>query len=163
RQHVGPGLEQHRGLRRAQSRRRSGRSGPHRDSQGAPRHPGPDGAHGGAVLHLARLRFAAAHVLGAVLVLPAAGPRRRMPRQRLCHAPDHVAFLPLGLTIDKWRWEVFAGKVTPAEYTKRWWELRGSYGGVMPPLPRGAGDFDPGAKYHVAGNVPYMRYFLAQI
>jgi len=83
--------------------------------------------------------------------------------QLLRQALDHVAFLPFGLTIDKWRWEVFAGKVTPAEYTKRWWELRGTYGGVMPPLPRGPGDFDPGAKYHVAGNVPYMRYFLAQI
>ena len=78
-------------------------------------------------------------------------------------ALDHVAFLPFGITIDKWRWEVFAGKVTPDQYTKRWWELRGSYGGVMPPIPRSATDFDPGAKYHVPGNVPYMRYFLAQI
>ena len=24
-------------------------------------------------------------------------------------------------------------------------------------------DFDPGAKYHVAANVPYMRYFLAYV
>ncbi|HEX4627726.1 MAG TPA: M2 family metallopeptidase [Gemmatimonadales bacterium] len=78
-------------------------------------------------------------------------------------ALDHVAFLPFGITIDKWRWEVFAGKVTPDQYTKRWWELRGSYGGVMPPVARGATDFDPGAKYHVPGNVPYMRYFLAQV
>ena len=78
-------------------------------------------------------------------------------------ALDHVAFLPFGITIDKWRWEVFAGKVTPDQYTKRWWELRGSYGGVMPPIPRSPTDFDPGAKYHVPGNVPYMRYFLAQV
>jgi peptidyl-dipeptidase A len=78
-------------------------------------------------------------------------------------ALDHVAFLPFGITIDKWRWEVFAGKVAPDQYTKRWWELRGAYGGVMPPLPRSATDFDPGAKYHVPGNVPYMRYFLAQV
>jgi peptidyl-dipeptidase A len=78
-------------------------------------------------------------------------------------ALDHVAFLPFGVTIDKWRWEVFAGKVTPDQYTKRWWELRGSYGGVMPPIARTATDFDPGAKYHVPGNVPYMRYFLAQV
>ncbi len=28
---------------------------------------------------------------------------------------------------------------------------------------RSESDFDPGAKYHVAGNVPYMRYFLAHI
>jgi peptidyl-dipeptidase A len=78
-------------------------------------------------------------------------------------ALDHVAFLPFGITIDKWRWELFAGKVTPDQYTKRWWELRGSYGGVMPPIARTATDFDPGAKYHVPGNVPYMRYFLAQV
>ena len=78
-------------------------------------------------------------------------------------ALDHVAFLPFGITIDKWRWEVFAGKVAPDQYTRRWWELRGSYGGVMPPVARTASDFDPGAKYHVPGNVPYMRYFLAQV
>ena len=83
--------------------------------------------------------------------------------QLLREALDHVAFLPFGITIDKWRWEVFAGKVTPDEYTKRWWELRGSYGGVMPPVARSATDFDPGAKFHVPGNVPYMRYFMAQV
>ena len=83
--------------------------------------------------------------------------------QLLLRALDHVAFLPFGITIDKWRWEVFAGTVTPADYTKRWWDLRGAYGGVMPPSTRQPTDFDPGAKYHVAGNVPYMRYFLAQV
>jgi peptidyl-dipeptidase A len=83
--------------------------------------------------------------------------------QLLRQALDHVAFLPFGITIDKWRWEVFAGKVPPAEYTKRWWELRGAYGGIMPPVARTAADFDPGAKYHVPANVPYMRYFLAQV
>ena len=83
--------------------------------------------------------------------------------QLLRRALDRVAFLPFGITIDKWRWEVFAGRVSPADYTKRWWELRGLYGGVKPPVGRGPTDFDPGAKYHVPGNVPYMRYFLAQI
>ena len=29
--------------------------------------------------------------------------------------------------------------------------------------PRGEDFFDPGAKYHVPGNVPYMRYFLAHV
>jgi peptidyl-dipeptidase A len=90
---------------------------------------------------------------------PATGDTLELLRQAL----DHAAFLPFGITIDKWRWEVFAGKVAPDQYTKRWWELRGSYGGVMPPMARGPSDFDPGAKYHVAGNTPYMRYFLAQV
>jgi peptidyl-dipeptidase A len=30
-------------------------------------------------------------------------------------------------------------------------------------VPRSESDFDPGAKYHVAANVPYTRYFLAHI
>jgi peptidyl-dipeptidase A len=30
-------------------------------------------------------------------------------------------------------------------------------------VERTEADFDPGAKYHVPGNVPYARYFLARI
>ena len=41
--------------------------------------------------------------------------------------------------------------------------LRLKYQGVSPPLERASTDFDPGAKYHVAANVPYMRYFLAAV
>jgi peptidyl-dipeptidase A len=78
-------------------------------------------------------------------------------------ALEKVAFLPFGLMIDKWRWEVFSGKITPAEYNQRWWELRKQYQGIAPPVSRSEADFDPGAKYHVAANVPYARYFLADI
>jgi peptidyl-dipeptidase A len=78
-------------------------------------------------------------------------------------ALEKVAFLPFGLLIDKWRWEVFAGQITPEEYNKAWWQLRLKYQGIAPPLGRSEADFDPGAKYHVAANVPYARYFLADI
>ncbi len=78
-------------------------------------------------------------------------------------ALEKVAFLPFGLLIDKWRWEVFSGKVTSADYDKVWWELREKYQGVKPPVVRNEEDFDPAAKYHVAANVPYARYFLADI
>jgi peptidyl-dipeptidase A len=76
---------------------------------------------------------------------------------------EKVAFLPFGLVIDKWRWEVFSGQIKPEEYNKMWWELRRKYQGVAPPAARSEADFDPGAKYHVPGNVPYARYFLADI
>jgi peptidyl-dipeptidase A len=78
-------------------------------------------------------------------------------------ALEKVAFLPFGYLIDKWRWDVFSKKVSPAEYTKAWWDLRRRLQGVAPPLPRNEDDFDPGAKYHVPANTPYMRYFLARI
>jgi peptidyl-dipeptidase A len=81
----------------------------------------------------------------------------------LKQALDKVAFLPFGLLIDQWRWKVFSGEITPANYNQAWWELRLKYQGVAPPITRSEADFDPGAKYHVAGNVPYMRYFLARI
>src|ERR1700730_2406804 len=78
-------------------------------------------------------------------------------------ALDKVAFLPFGLMIDQWRWKVFSGEIKPANYNKSWWELREKYEGIAPPVARTDGDFDPGAKYHVPANVPYMRYCLADI
>jgi peptidyl-dipeptidase A len=81
----------------------------------------------------------------------------------LRQALDKVAFLPFGLLIDQWRWKVFSGEVTPADYNKAWWEMRNKYQGVSAPLARSEKDFDPGAKYHVPANVPYTRYFLARV
>jgi peptidyl-dipeptidase A len=81
----------------------------------------------------------------------------------LSRALEKVAFLPFGLLIDQWRWNVFSGAVKPADYNKAWWDLRLKYQGVAPPSPRGEEHFDPGAKYHVPGNTPYTRYFLAGI
>jgi len=78
-------------------------------------------------------------------------------------ALDKVAFLPFGLIIDQWRWKVFSGEVTPDEYNKAWWDLKLRYQGVAPSSPRGEEFFDPGAKYHIPGNTPYSRYFLADI
>ncbi|MCF6219945.1 MAG: M2 family metallopeptidase [Robiginitomaculum sp.] len=78
-------------------------------------------------------------------------------------ALDKVAFLPFGIMIDKWRWNVFNGEYTPSEYNSGWWELRDFYQGVRPPAERPTDAFDPGAKFHIPGNTPYMRYFLAHI
>jgi peptidyl-dipeptidase A len=78
-------------------------------------------------------------------------------------ALERLAFLPFGLLVDQWRWQVFAGKITPANYNRAWWDLKLQYQGVAPPTPRGEEFFDPGAKYHVPANTPYARYFLAQI
>jgi peptidyl-dipeptidase A len=81
----------------------------------------------------------------------------------LKQALDKVAFLPFGLLIDQWRWKVFSGEITPGDYNKTWWEMRNKYQGVSAPVERNEYEFDPGAKYHVAANVPYTRYFLARI
>ncbi len=81
----------------------------------------------------------------------------------LRQAMDKVAFLPFGLLVDKWRWGVFNGNITPANYNKAWHDLRLQYQGITPPVARSEAEFDPGAKNHIATNVPYMRYFLARI
>jgi peptidyl-dipeptidase A len=81
----------------------------------------------------------------------------------LRQAMDKVAFLPFGLLIDKWRWGVFNGSITPANYNKGWTDLRLQYQGIIPPVERSADRFDAGAKYHIPGNTPYTRYFLARI
>jgi peptidyl-dipeptidase A len=81
----------------------------------------------------------------------------------LRQAMDKVAFLPFGLLIDKWRWGVFDGSIAPAAYNQAWTDLRRQYQGIEPPVERSEADFDPGAKFHIPGNTPYTRYFLARI
>jgi peptidyl-dipeptidase A len=74
-----------------------------------------------------------------------------------------IAFLPFGLVIDQWRWDVFSGKIPASAYNAGWWERRTKYQGIAPVVPRGEEFFDPGAKYHVPANYSYTRYFLAHI
>lgn len=81
----------------------------------------------------------------------------------LRQAMDKVAFLPFGLLIDRWRWQVFSGEIQPAQYQQAWTDMRLKYQGIVPPSPRGADAFDPGAKYHIPAVVPYTRYFLARV
>ena len=61
--------------------------------------------------------------------------RRTRRRTSACFsrkALEKVAFLPFGLLIDQWRWKVFSGEITPAQYNKAWWDLRLKYQGVAP-------------------------------
>jgi peptidyl-dipeptidase A len=78
-------------------------------------------------------------------------------------ALDKIVFLPWGKLVDQWRWKVFSGEIPAEKYNEGWWRLREQYQGVSAPLARSEADFDPGAKYHIPGNTPYTRYFLAFI
>lgn len=84
--------------------------------------------------------------------------------QLLERALSKVAILPFAYSVDKWRWDVYSGKTKPADYDKSWWQLREQYMGMKRPAPvNGTSGFDAGAKYHVAADVPYARYFLADM
>lgn len=76
---------------------------------------------------------------------------------------DKVAFLPFGLLMDLYRWNIFKGKTLPETYNRDWWLLREKYQGVEPPVDRTEQDFDPAAKYHIVASVPYVRYFVSFI
>ncbi|XP_056404141.1 angiotensin-converting enzyme isoform X2 [Hyla sarda] len=76
-------------------------------------------------------------------------------------ALEKIAFLPFGYLIDQWRWNVFSGRTPPNRYNYDWWNLRTKYQGICPPVPRDENQFDPGAKYHIPGNTPYIRYFVS--
>uniref|UniRef100_A0A8C8RMH9 Angiotensin-converting enzyme n=1 Tax=Pelusios castaneus TaxID=367368 RepID=A0A8C8RMH9_9SAUR len=78
-------------------------------------------------------------------------------------ALEKIAFLPFGYLIDQWRWNVFSGRTPPTRYNYDWWYLRTKYQGICPPIARNETNFDPGAKYHIPGNTPYIRYFVSFI
>ena len=97
-------------------------------------------------------------------LLSSSGPSTQNANSTLLRmALGKVAFLPFGLMIDKWRWQVFDGRTTSENYNKDWWKLREKYQGVKAPNQRPDDAFDPGAKYHIPGYTPYSRYFLAHI
>ena len=98
--------------------------------------------------------------IGLIDEVPSADADIALLMQR---ALEKVAFLPFGLMVDKWRWQVFSGELTPDTYNSGWWKLREEYQGIKPGAERPADAFDPGAKYHIPANTPYMRYFLAHI
>ncbi|XP_022084569.1 angiotensin-converting enzyme-like isoform X2 [Acanthaster planci] len=78
-------------------------------------------------------------------------------------ALDKIAFLPFGYLMDKWRWAVFDGTITPENFNAEWWKLRTQYQGIVPPTPRSEANFDPAAKYHIPSDTPYIRYFVSLI
>ncbi|HEV8049015.1 MAG TPA: M2 family metallopeptidase, partial [Thermoplasmata archaeon] len=117
-----------------------------------------DGAHDGfheAVGDTISLSVTPEYLKAAGLIETVPGPEKDLGL--LLHkALEKVAFLPFGLLIDRWRWDVFSGKVGPDDYTGSWWKLRREYQGIVPPVPRSEEEFDPGAKFHVPANTPYM-------
>ena len=78
-------------------------------------------------------------------------------------ALEGVVVIPWALMLDKWRAGVFTGDISETELNQAWWDMRESYQGIAPPSQRSEEYFDPGAKYHIPGNTPYTRYYLARI
>nr|WP_245540448.1 M2 family metallopeptidase [Solimonas variicoloris] len=107
------------------------------------------------------LSLTPAHLAKIGLVPEQKTDERALINAQMKLALDKITFLPWGKLVDQWRWKVFAGDIKPAQYNEGWWQLREAYQGVSAPVARAADDFDPGAKYHIPGNTPYTRYFLA--
>ncbi len=110
-----------------------------------------------------RLNITPAYLEQIGLAGKAEGGDKAMLNAQMKLALEKVAFLPFGLLIDKWRWGVFDGSIAPDKLNEGWWDLRRKYQGLSSPVAATPADFDPGAKNHVPTNVPYMRYFLADI
>jgi peptidyl-dipeptidase A len=125
-----------------------------------------DGAHGGfheAIGDTVVLSMTPGYLAEVGLIGAAEQNDQAVINRQMQMALDSIAFLPFGKLIDEWRWAVFAGEVAPEDYNKSWWEMRTRYQGIAPAVERTEANFDPGAKYHVPGNVSYTRYFLARI
>ncbi len=78
-------------------------------------------------------------------------------------ALEGVVVVPWALMLDKWRSGVFNGEIDESNLNSSWWNLREHYQGISTSGERSEEYFDPGAKYHIPGNTPYTRYYLARI
>ncbi len=124
------------------------------------------GAHGGfheAIGDTIVLSMTPAYLERAGLVEDAASSPEAVINDQMKRALRGIAVLPWAKLVDEWRWGVFSGEIPPDQYNASWWALRERYQGVAAPVERDESQFDPGAKYHIPGNVSYTRYFLARI
>lgn len=74
-----------------------------------------------------------------------------------------LVHVPFSLMLQKWRWGVLSGDIPPERYNDAWWALVREYQGLAPPEPRSKDGFDPGAKMHIAADIDYIRYLLADV
>ena len=124
------------------------------------------GAHAGfheAIGDAITLSLTPSHLKQIDLVDKVVEDERAVINTQMKLALDKIAFLPFGKMIDQWRWRVFSGEFDASELNAGWWQLRRQYQGLSAPVERDETLFDPGAKYHIPGNTPYTRYFLAHI
>ncbi|XP_060075066.1 angiotensin-converting enzyme-like [Ylistrum balloti] len=78
-------------------------------------------------------------------------------------ALETVASLPFDYITDRWRWDVFRGKITGKSYSRDWWKMRCMYQGVSPPVERTEWDFDPGSVYQLSANGLLIEKFVSTI
>lgn len=71
--------------------------------------------------------------------------------------------IPFEYIFDTFRWSLFSEQVSMENSNDYFWQLVEKYQGVKPPnnLFNRQDLFDIGAKFHLADNTPYVRYFLA--
>jgi hypothetical protein len=74
-----------------------------------------------------------------------------------------ISTLPFHLTNDMWRWKIFSGNVSKAEWNTEYWKIKEEIVGVKAPVERTQADLDPPALYHVNQDWDMMRYFTRTI
>lgn len=66
--------------------------------------------------------------------------------------------IPFEYILDVFRWDLFSGNVSMEHANEHFWRLAFNEQGIHPPDWENRKDFfDPGAKYHVADNTPFVR------
>ncbi|KAJ8984248.1 hypothetical protein NQ317_007480 [Molorchus minor] len=79
-------------------------------------------------------------------------------------ALNKVAFLPFGLLVDKWRWDVFNGSVPENKWNSHYWQYKKIYQRLKPPVERSdETDLDPGDMYNIPVNIDFIMYYYAGI
>ncbi|CRK95324.1 CLUMA_CG008686, isoform A [Clunio marinus] len=73
--------------------------------------------------------------------------------------------IPFGYVFEKFRFDLFSERVGVEQFNDYFWQLTRKYQHIDPPniFVNRHEMFDVAAKYHFAANVPYARYFFANI
>ncbi|KAI4466979.1 angiotensin-converting enzyme [Holotrichia oblita] len=77
-------------------------------------------------------------------------------KQALTKLPE----IPFSLVMDKYRWDIFRGKITGDKLNSAYWKMSERIRGVVAPEQRGEEFFDAAGKFHISDNTPYIRNMM---
>lgn len=82
----------------------------------------------------------------------------------LKQALTQIPSIPFAYILDVFRWDLFSGDVSFEDANKYFWKLAMNEQGIHPPdFEDRTHFFDPGAKFHIADNTPYVRSVLSSV
>src|SRR5690606_23905310 len=83
----------------------------------------------------------------------------------LKEALDYIVLIPWSAGVmTEFEHALYAENLSPDQFNQKWWDLKRTFQGIVPPSPRGEEYFDAGSKTHINDDpAQYYDYAMSNV